>query len=144
MCVQNLRRQPPIEGVSSVAERIVQPVVDVDEVEIVARLENPPEPRLPADDGALRVVLHVVDECDPRVELCLGDHSVQPGVELPFSQRHAVPLVGEGKHLARRGTQVGRQTEPQEIAGIEAAPFHLRREQRADDDWSCFPGLGNA
>lgn len=60
--IQDLRRQPAVERVGVTEHRVVQPVVDIDEIEIVSRSDDPAKARLPADDRALCVVLHIVDE----------------------------------------------------------------------------------
>ena len=52
--VQDFRREPLIERREALEQRIVQPVVRVDHVQIVARRQNPPEARLPAEHRALR------------------------------------------------------------------------------------------
>src|SRR5262245_57474046 len=56
-CVQQLRRQTAIERVDPRQQRVVEPVLGINHVQVIPGFEDPSEPRLPAEDGALRVVL---------------------------------------------------------------------------------------
>src|SRR5262245_8928506 len=91
--VNDLRPRHAVQPGEAVAHRIIQPVVDVDKIEIVPGFCDPSKPRLPAEHGALRVVLHVVDNRDPGIELRFDDNAIQTREKPSFGERYAIPLV---------------------------------------------------
>src|SRR5215831_17152921 len=91
--IEKLRRESSIERVDTRLQRVVEPVLGVDDVQIISGFENPSEARLPAQHGALRVVLNVIHPRNPRAELELRDDSVQACMEAALSQLHLVPLT---------------------------------------------------
>src|SRR5262245_41159455 len=90
--IKRFRREALVERIRAVLQRIVEPVACVDDVEVVAWLENPAEARLPTDDRALRVVLDVVDPRNPRAELQFRNHANQAGLEMALVELDLVPL----------------------------------------------------
>src|SRR5688572_17427800 len=77
--IQNFGGGALVECRKPVEQWIVQPVVGVDEIQVVPRGENPAKARLPADHRALTVVLHVICKGEERRELCFAGEPEQPG-----------------------------------------------------------------
>src|SRR5687768_7582550 len=75
--IEDLRRGPSVERSKPTQQRVVQPVVRIDQVQVVPWPQNPTKARLPADHGTLGIVLYVVDERDEGVELRLADEAVE-------------------------------------------------------------------
>src|SRR5918996_1272235 len=90
--VEHFAGRPPIQRVDPVLQWVVEPVVRVDEIQVAAGLDDPAEARLPAEHGALRVVLDVVYPCDPRAELQLRHDAEQPRLESALFQLDSVPF----------------------------------------------------
>ena len=65
--VHNFGGGVPVEGVE--AGSVVEPVVQSDEVDVASWLYDPPETKLPAENAAGGVVLDIVCDRHPRVEL---------------------------------------------------------------------------
>src|SRR5678809_959665 len=90
--VQSLRREPAVLRRELREQRIVEPVVRVDDVDVVAGTDDPPESRLPAGDATDRVVLDVVDPRQKRRELQFGNDAVEARVERGLRQRNRIEL----------------------------------------------------
>src|SRR5215208_6385694 len=80
--VEKLRREAFVERCESIEHGVVDEVVGIDNVGIVAWLDDPAEARLPAEHPAGIVVLHVVDERHERRELGFRDHPVDVQAEV--------------------------------------------------------------
>jgi len=103
--VKSLRRQPAILRGELRQQRIVQPVVGVDDVNIVTGLHNPSESRLPSGDAAHRVVLNVIDPGQKRRELQLGDDAEQARGERGLRQRDLIQFRGGVDEDARQDSE---------------------------------------
>src|SRR5262245_56140747 len=96
VCIQQFRGQPTIDRAESPGhQRIVEPIMVVDEVNVVAWPQDPAVARLPPQYPALRVVLDVVDPGHERAELQFGDGAIQTRVEASFRKLHLVPFSGQ-------------------------------------------------
>ena len=140
-------RQPssPLDGRacgSGRRDRRIDPVVRVDDEEVVAGRHDPAEARLPPQHAAHRVVLEVVHDIHARVELRVGDEPIQPRREAALGQLDAVPLVGEVHRMPGRGrtpisehdarARSPEKKPPQLEAGPECAARRLRPCSAAD------------
>ncbi len=90
MRVGNLRSSPPVLGDG--LKLLVEPVVCVDEKDVIARADDPAQPRLPAEKPAHRIVLDVVHQRNPGIELVPHNCPDQAGGKVSLRQLNAIPF----------------------------------------------------
>ena len=92
MRVDEFRRGGAVEGLAA-SDGVFKPVLRVDEMDVISRMENPAKTRLPSENTAYRIVLNVVDKRDPGTELGIGIETQDAGGELSLRKLDAVPLI---------------------------------------------------
>src|SRR4029453_2226747 len=95
------------------------PVVDIDEIQIVARPDNPAEQRLPPESAALTVVLDVVYQRHLRIQLRLGHEPVEIGGKGSFGEPDTVPFPGDREQKPRPRTDVDLESQLTAVARVE-------------------------
>ena len=84
--------------------RIVQPVVVVDQKQVVAGIQNPAESGLPAKVPTVVVVLNVAGQRDPRAELSTHIRFKDADREAALGQFDPCPFVVQPDDQAVEGT----------------------------------------
>ena len=70
----------------------VDPIVRVNEKDVIAGTYYPAQSRLPAQFPAHRIVLDIIHQRNPGIELVPENHLDQAGGEVSFSQLDAIPF----------------------------------------------------
>lgn len=90
--VKNFRRGFAVQGRAR-ARGVVQPVVRIDEVDVIARTQDPSISELPAKDAGNRIVLKIVGDGNPGTELIVGVQSQERRREFSLCQLDTSPLI---------------------------------------------------
>ena len=96
-------------------KRILLPIMQVHQVQVVAGRQNPPKAGLPTHGTGDEIILDVVGQLNPGAELGVGNDPVQTVLEAPFLQIDSIPLVLETDHHS--GTGTNREIDGKFLAG---------------------------
>ena len=94
MCEDELHGQIAIQYLEAIqwVKRVVQPVVQVHDEQVVSRCEAPAKAGLPGENLRDRVVLEIVGELNPGIELRIGHSAKKPRLKSALRQADPIPF----------------------------------------------------
>ncbi len=100
MCEGKLHGQVAVQYLEAIqwVKRVVQPVVQVHDEQVVSGCEDPAKAGLPGENLRDRVVLEIVGELNPGIELGVGSDTIETREKAPLRKVDAIPLAGQSHH----------------------------------------------